>query len=215
MKNIIAASTLALGFALAPAAQAATVSLQDYRSENGAPVIIDLGDGLTVTIEGGTIDDDGTNAVLVEGSLTNVNRGRALGVSALPDDRPVIETQGDDLNEFIQLTFNQAVTLSAFSLFLADDLDDVVLLADGSFVFRQALTGAGSDSIVDIAADVVGTSFIIAAGLLEPGSSARPGTRNDEFALAGFEAAPVPVPAAAVLFGTALAAGAAARKRRA
>ena len=211
MKTLLA--TAAAAALTLTAAQAAVVDIADVRTNGGAPVVIDLGDGLSVTIEGGTIDDDAANAVLVDGSLTNVNRGRALGVSALPDDRPVIETQGDDLNEFIQLSFSQTVSLASFSLFLADDLDDVVLLADGAFVLRESLRGA-QDSVREVAADVVGSTFIIAAGLLEPGSDPRPGTRNDEFALSGFEANAVPIPGAAFLFAGAMAAGAAARKRR-
>ncbi|MEE4210872.1 MAG: hypothetical protein V2I43_16605 [Parvularcula sp.] len=191
------------------------------------PYDVDLGDGLIMTITGSSVFNNNQDAA---GACTNDNFGIASPVFECDSDGLGIGddelSTGDPTNQTITIGFNQAVGLvNAFFL------DFFRASADDQFPERASVTINGGTPFIFEASEVFpanGGVFPAAAfgtQVTEIVFEALPG--NDEigvgdFALAGLTIntnpeidQEVPVPGAALLFGTALALGAARRKAKA
>jgi hypothetical protein len=148
------------------------------------------------------------NFTISPGAYGNLNNGHAqitqtasgLGVNGLPDSNAGnIDGYPHFSTEYLRITFDDPVRLLGFTLGNVDGNDDV------NVYFDDALDGVYnvvSDNPFDV--DRIVSSFIVKA----TGS-------NDDFTLAGFQVAPVPLPAAGFLLVGGLGALAALRRRRA
>jgi len=184
---------------------------------------IALPGGVSVLIEGGTIDDDGSNASFDQG-LDVFQDGSGLG---LEDN--TLDGVGDTGNEVFKLTFSKAVSFDEVTFSNLDNRDDVSFFEAGSFVYRVDI-GKGDDpsltldltseSAIDGVAQInggsfdtlFGTEFFIAAGVPIGGNSGAGPT--DNFTMASIGVSPVPLPAAGLVLLAALGGAAAAYRRR-
>ena len=212
-RNAAAAAVALLApIALTGAAQATTITFTDY--DVTGPQLTGVFGGVQVTATAATWTQGGFDAASGTGTgtidlygpvfdsavLDASSYGLALQNSFL--DSHLID--GFGLKDIVLFEFDAAVRLTelAFSFVDADD-DFVLFVGDGTgalsaFSLMDVLTGS-------VALDVVGRSFGIGAF-----------DASDNFKLTAmtFEAAPVPVPAAALLFLAGLGLAGAARRRR-
>jgi hypothetical protein len=130
-----------------------------------------------------------------------------LGVNGNPDTNPGnIDGFPIFSSEFLTVNFGWLVTLKKIALGNVDSNDDVDLFMNNTLVGSYKASVLNS---MDLDADI--TSFRVRA-------SGTPGTDilgNDDFTLAGFTVAPVPLPAGGLLLIGGLAALGVARKRKA
>ena len=207
-----AALALVAPLALTATAQATTITFTDY--DVTAPRLGGTFDGVRVTASAATWAPVSFDAALGTGSGTvdlfgPVNRavldaspwGLALQNSRWDDSHQI---DGSGLRDLVVFTFDETVRLTDLAFSFVDADDDFVLftLDDAGVLSVFSLFDVLSDGV---ALDVVGRSFGIGAF-----------DHSDDFKLTAmsFEAAPVPVPAAAPLFLAGAALAGAARRRR-
>jgi hypothetical protein len=183
---------------------------------------IALPGGVSVLIEGGTIDNDGGNASFDPG-LDVFQDGSGLGLVDA-----TLDGVGGTGNEVFKLTFSKAVSFDEVTFSSLDNRDDVSFFEAGSFVYRVDIGKGANPLTLDLTSEsaiegvakinggsfdtLFGTEFFIAAGVPIGGN---PGAGpTDNFTMASIGVSPVPLPAAGLVLLTALGGAAAAYRRR-
>jgi hypothetical protein len=147
------------------------------------------------------------SAGILNSSASISQTATGLGVNGNPDTNPGnIDGFPIFSSEFLTVSFDWLVTLKKIVLGNVDANDDVDLF------LNNGLVGSYKASVLtsmDLDADI--TSFRVRAS----GTVFADGLGNDDFTLAGFTVAPVPVPAAGLMLIGGLGALGLARKRKA
>ena len=209
-----AVAALLAPIALMAAAEAHTITFTDYRASG--PQLGGTFGGVGVTATAATWTEDAFDADTATGTGTPDLYGPLLDSGTIDTSRfglasysSFLDTShqidGFGLRDLVVFDFDEAVRLTGLTFSFVDADDDFVLFvgdANGALsAFRLLDVLAGG-----VALDVVGRSFGIGAF-----------DASDDFKLTSlsFDAAPVPVPAAAPLFLAGLGLAAAARRKRA
>ena len=209
-----AALAAAAGAAACLGAASATTITLDAATLSSAPVLSGTVDGTRVTASAATwtygtwdaASRTGTGAIDLFGpedaATLTMTRGHGLALRNSPWDRNH-QIDGSGRLDLVVLEFGRSVTLEGLGFGYVDRNDDFVLFAGDTLDDLVAYSAMDVASRVSLA--VTGRVF---------GIGALGG--NDDFKLTAiqFDAAAVPVPAAAPLFAGALVLASAARRRR-
>ncbi|MEP2473676.1 MULTISPECIES: VPLPA-CTERM sorting domain-containing protein [Rhodobacterales] len=211
--NLIAASTLALGAGTV----GASAALLDFTSTASYDVQSDA-------LASGTINGIGWTLTPSGGDLTFTTPGPG-SIGDLVGDNDGIGVDDDEITlspaESVTLTFDKAIRVTGLyflDLFISSDgavTESAVVSSNGSAILELFATenepGFGLGDFTELAGDFVsftGTSFTFTVG------NDNDNVGKADFALAGIEIAPIPLPAGILLLGTALGGLGIARRRK-
>lgn len=189
--------TTFIGAVAAIGLSAGVASAATFTFNTVGPQVASLsGPGFTIT--------PGSSGIL-NSSARISQTATGLGVNGNPDTNPGnIDGFPIFSSEFLTVDFDWIVTLKKIALGNVDGNDDVDLFLDGTLIGSYQASALNS---LDLDADI--TSFRVRAS----GTFLADGFGNDDFTLAGFTVAPVPLPAGGLLLIGGLAALGVVRKR--